>query len=54
VLSAVDFDEYARIDAGEVGDIRRNRMLPAEAPASEPLVAKATPQPTLGVCHVPA
>jgi hypothetical protein len=43
VLPSIDFDDYASIDAREVCDIGRDRMLPAKGPTFEPLVAKTIP-----------
>jgi hypothetical protein len=43
VLSAIDFDDHTCVDAGEIDDVGRNRMLTAESPSAELVIAKAGP-----------
>ena len=43
VLSTVELNQKAGLQAGEVGDVRTDRMLPAETEAAEPIAAQAEP-----------
>jgi uncharacterized protein YaiL (DUF2058 family) len=49
MLSAVDLDDQRCFDAGEVGEMRADRVLAAELEASELTVAQLAPQQLLGV-----
>ncbi len=51
VLSAIDFDDEPRLDAGEVGDIRADGMLAAEAMAVQLFVSQCVPELLLRVRH---
>ena len=47
MLTAVEFDNEARFDTSEVGEIPTNGMLAAELVAGEPAIAQPSPQCTL-------
>jgi hypothetical protein len=51
VLVAVKLDDEPRLDASEVGHIRSDRMLAAEAKAAELAIAQADPEPAFGFRH---
>ena len=49
MLAAVEFDDQARIEAGEVGDVGADGSLAAEAVAVELASAEARPEMLFGV-----
>ena len=52
MLPAIDLDDDLSVDAGEVRNIWRDRMLATETPSAELVVAQACPQSTFGIRHV--
>jgi hypothetical protein len=49
MLSTIQFDDEARIKAGEVDDIISNRRLAAKAEAGELFVAQPPPERLFGI-----
>jgi hypothetical protein len=47
-LAAICLDDETGFDAGEIGDVWRDRVLPSEAPA-KPVIPHSAPQDSLGV-----
>ena len=54
VLTAIDFDDQARFEAGEIGDVFADRNLAPELQAIEASVAETIPQAAFGVGPVAA
>ena len=53
MLTTIEFNNQTRFYAGEIGDVRRNRELAAEAP-SESIPTQLSPWRLLGIRHIPA
>ena len=53
MLAAVELDDQARLDAGEIDDVRAHRMLAAELASAQAPVAQVEPDRTFGVGHLP-
>jgi hypothetical protein len=54
VLSTIDLDRKPQLHAGEIDDIRSDRMLAADFGRGELPAAQAPPQQALGIGHVAA
>jgi hypothetical protein len=50
MLSAVQFDNHARVDAREVHDVAADRQLPSKLLAVEPTVSQEVPELRFSVC----
>jgi hypothetical protein len=52
VLAAIDFDQQMPLQAGEVDDVRAERMLAPEPATGELPATQALPQLLFGITHV--